>query len=90
MVRPFSLSSGDTFHIDEHTLASNIYGSENCEAKRLRLNKLGKLNSTSHQVYGLKDLLPQISTHAECKAPSGYCFLAGDLRASEQPSLACK
>lgn len=37
----------------------------------------------------MKDLLPQTATHPECKAPSGICFEAGDLRASEQPGLTC-
>lgn len=69
---------------------SAIYGSENCEADRLRLHQSGKLNSTRHSIRGLKDLLPQTSVHPECKAPSGFCFLAGDMRASEQPSLACE
>ncbi len=70
--------------------ASNVYGSENCEAARLRLGQGGRLNSTRHPIRGLKELLPQISDHPECKAPSRYCFLAGDLRASEQPALACE
>lgn len=69
--------------------ASNVYGSDICEAKKLRAFQRGRLNSTRHPVAGFKDLLPQTATHIECKAPSGYCFLAGDLRASEQPSLAC-
>jgi hypothetical protein len=54
----------------------------------LRSFKGGRLNTTRHAVPGLKDLLPQTSTHIECKAPSGLCFEAGDMRASEQPSLA--
>lgn len=49
----------------------------------------GELNVTLHPVAGLKPLLPQTATHPECKAPSGYCFEAGDMRASEQPALAC-
>lgn len=31
--------------------------------------------------------MPQSPSHPECKAPSGYCFIAGDGRASEQPGL---
>lgn len=31
--------------------------------------------------------MPQSPSHPECKAPSGYCFIAGDGRASEQPAL---
>src|SRR5699024_8729325 len=68
--------------------ASNIYGSENCEANRLRMHMMGKLNFTRHPIRGMKDLLPQTPAHPECLAPSGICFLAGDLRASEQPGLA--
>lgn len=71
-------------------LGSNIYGSDICEANMLRTFQGGRLNSTKHSVSGLKDLLPQTSTHVECKAPSGLCFEAGDMRASEQPSLASK
>lgn len=37
----------------------------------------GRLNSTRHPVKG-KDLLPQSPLHPECKAPSGYCFIAGN------------
>lgn len=69
--------------------ASNIYGSENCEADRLRLRMMGKINTTRHPIRGMKDLLPRTPSHPECKAPSGFCFHAGDLRASEQPGLAC-
>ena len=67
---------------------SNIYGNENCEAERLRFRVMGKLNFTRHPVRGMKDLLPQTASHPECKAPSGFCFVSGDLRASEQPALA--
>ncbi|CAG2116540.1 unnamed protein product, partial [Medioppia subpectinata] len=65
---------------------SNVYGSDICEANSLRTFQSGRLNST--KMVGLKDLLPQTATHIECKAPSGLCFMAGDMRASEQPSLA--
>ncbi|XP_054167499.1 peroxidasin homolog pxn-1-like [Oppia nitens] len=67
---------------------SNVYGSDICEANSLRTFQGGRLNTTRHPVNGLKDLLPQTSLNIECKAPSGYCFKAGDMRASEQPSLA--
>ncbi|KAI1303198.1 Peroxidasin -like protein [Halotydeus destructor] len=69
--------------------SSNVYGSEICEAKMLRSFVGGKMNTTAHPVKGFKDLLPQTSTHPECKAPSGLCFEAGDMRSSEQPALAC-
>ncbi|KAJ9573877.1 hypothetical protein L9F63_008737, partial [Diploptera punctata] len=65
--------------------ASQIYGEHSCLARQLR-SFAGRLNVTRHPVKG-KDLLPQSPEHPECKAPSGYCFIAGDGRASEQPAL---
>ncbi|XP_021931926.1 peroxidasin homolog [Zootermopsis nevadensis] len=64
---------------------SQIYGEHSCMARNLR-SYGGRLNVTRHPVKG-KDLLPQSPVHPECKAPSGYCFIAGDGRASEQPAL---
>ena len=66
--------------------ASVIYGENNCIANILR-GFTGRMNITSHPNRG-KDLLPQSATHPECKANSGYCFIGGDGRASEQPGLA--
>ncbi|XP_068084351.1 uncharacterized protein [Anabrus simplex] len=65
--------------------ASQVYGEHACQARDLR-SFGGRLNVTRHPVKG-KDLLPQSPEHPECKAPSGYCFIAGDGRASEQPAL---
>ncbi|XP_049950718.1 uncharacterized protein LOC126457994 [Schistocerca serialis cubense] len=65
--------------------ASQIYGEHTCLARQLR-SFGGRLNVTQHPVQG-KDLLPNSPVHPECKAPSGYCFIAGDGRASEQPAL---
>lgn len=65
--------------------ASQIYGENGCVAKSLR-GFSGRLNSTIHPIRG-KELLPQTPIHPECKSPSGYCFAAGDGRASEQPGL---
>ncbi|XP_013777552.2 uncharacterized protein LOC106462198, partial [Limulus polyphemus] len=67
--------------------ASQVYGSDKCEARMLRSFIGGGLNVTRHPLNG-KDLLPQTATHKECRAPSGLCFEAGDSRASEQPALA--
>lgn len=36
----------------------------------------GRMNCTIHPIKG-KDLLPQSDHHPECRAPSGYCFIAG-------------
>ena len=33
-------------------------------------------------------MMPTTETNKECKAESGKCFVAGDIRASEQPALA--
>ncbi|GFT94184.1 peroxidasin homolog, partial [Nephila pilipes] len=68
--------------------ASNMYGSDACEARMLRSSQGGRLNSTKHP-FGGKDLLPQDITNVECRAPSGVCFESGDIRASEQPGLTC-
>lgn len=56
----------------------------------MRTLRRGKLNSTRHGIRNMKDLLPQTIDNIECKAPSGFCFDAGDHRSSEQPSLTCK
>ena len=66
--------------------ASNVYGSDVCEMKELRLFHGGLLNST--RLRRGKDLLPQTGENKECKAGSGLCFEAGDARSSEQPVLA--
>ncbi|XP_055950747.1 uncharacterized protein LOC129984809 isoform X3 [Argiope bruennichi] len=68
--------------------ASNMYGSDTCEARMLRSNHGGRLNSTKHP-FGGKDLLPEDVTNVECRAPTGICFESGDIRASEQPGLTC-
>ena len=65
--------------------ASNVYGSDVCEQKELRLFQGGLLNST--RLRRGKDLLPQTAENKECKAGSGLCFEAGDARNSEQPVL---
>ncbi|PSN31913.1 Peroxidasin [Blattella germanica] len=53
----------------------------------LRAFSGGKLNVTKNSARG-KPLMPQITTHPECKSSSKVCFRAGDARASEQPGLA--
>lgn len=65
---------------------SVVYGENVCICNILR-GFNGRLNITSNPRRG-RDLLPQSATHPECKAPSGYCFIGGDGRASEQPALA--
>ncbi|XP_022240053.1 thyroid peroxidase-like [Limulus polyphemus] len=66
---------------------SQVYGSDKCDAQKLRAFNGGRLKSTHHPVGG-KELLPQTSARSECsRASSGICFKAGDTRASEQPGL---
>ncbi|XP_066600393.1 uncharacterized protein [Prorops nasuta] len=65
--------------------ASVVYGENDCICNVLR-GFNGRMNITTHPTRG-KDLLPQSATHPECKAKSGYCFIGGDGRASEQPGL---
>uniref|UniRef100_A0A0A9VVR2 Peroxidasin n=2 Tax=Lygus hesperus TaxID=30085 RepID=A0A0A9VVR2_LYGHE len=64
---------------------SMIYGEHACQARELR-GYNGRLNVSIASSRG-KDLLPISTVHPECRAPSGYCFIAGDGRASEQPGL---
>jgi peroxidase len=68
--------------------ASNIYGSDACDAVKLRTGSSGLLHSTRHPLPNHKPLLPLTRSNIECRAPSGMCFEAGDLRSSEQPALA--
>ncbi|KAJ8678537.1 hypothetical protein QAD02_014324, partial [Eretmocerus hayati] len=64
---------------------SVVYGENPCIADILKgLN--GRMNMTERGNRA-KGLLPQSATHPECRAPSGFCFIAGDGRASEQPGL---
>ena len=73
--------------------ASNVYGSDNCEAKSLRAFGGGRLNSSAYPSsssslgYAPKEILPVTRANPECVTPSGLCFHAGDQRASEQPGL---
>lgn len=85
---PGQQSLGPREQINQNTAfldGSQIYGENNCICQKLR-GFSGRMNSTIHPVKG-KELLPQSPSHPECKAPSGYCFIAGDGRASEQPAL---
>nr|XP_012145980.1 PREDICTED: uncharacterized protein LOC100880086 isoform X3 [Megachile rotundata] len=66
--------------------ASVVYGENSCICNVLR-GFNGRMNITQSPHRGAKDLLPQSPTHPECKAKSGFCFIGGDGRASEQPAL---
>ena len=48
----------------------------------------GRLNTTAPAHGRGKMMMPTTKTNKECKAESGKCFVAGDIRASEQPALA--
>ncbi|XP_047507220.1 heme peroxidase 2 [Pieris napi] len=65
--------------------ASFIYGENPCIVRKLR-GFNGRLNATTNPHNG-RELLPRSDSHPECKAASGFCFIAGDGRASEQPGL---
>ncbi|CAK9833301.1 pxdn [Anthophora retusa] len=65
---------------------SVVYGENTCICNVLR-GFSGRMNVTHSPHRGAKDLLPQSATHPECKAKSGFCFIGGDGRASEQPAL---
>ncbi|XP_060802953.1 heme peroxidase 2 [Amyelois transitella] len=65
--------------------ASVIYGENPCIVRKLR-GFNGRLNATVNP-HGGRELLPRSDSHPECKAASGFCFIAGDGRASEQPGL---
>jgi len=57
--------------------SSFVYGSDVCEMNALRSFTQGKLNDTKTTGTG-KPLLPQITTHPECKSSSKVCFRAGE------------
>lgn len=85
---PGQQSLGPREQINQNTAfldASHVYGENTCLCNKLRSFQ-GRLNSTFHPIRG-KELLPRTDQHPECKSPSGYCFVAGDGRASEQPGL---
>lgn len=68
--------------------ASHTYGSDICEARKLRSFIGGQMNVTVHPWgQNLKPLLPQTPDNKECKSPSGLCFEAGKFR---QPTVAMK
>lgn len=52
-----------------------VYGENICVARDLK-GFGGRMNCTIHPIKG-KDLLPQSDHHPECRAPSGFCFIAG-------------
>jgi len=63
---------------------SNVYGSDDDEARKLRLLAGGRLRVT--RVQG-RDLLPLNPSECSDDARHRYCFSAGDLRCNEQLEL---
>ncbi|CAD0199398.1 unnamed protein product [Chrysodeixis includens] len=55
--------------------ASVIYGENPCIVRKLR-GFNGRLNATTNPING-RELLPRSDSHPECKAKSGFCFIAG-------------
>jgi hypothetical protein len=72
-----------------------VYGSDECLARNLRENngagaRLRVFGHSQTRRNGqFKAFLPRTLEQPECFAPSGECFLAGDLRVNEQPGLTC-
>ncbi|XP_059081531.1 peroxidase-like [Tigriopus californicus] len=64
--------------------SSNVYGSNEEEADRLR-SKVNGLLKTDFDPSG-KELLPTNENESDCKGDK-KCFLAGDARVNEQPNL---
>ena len=65
--------------------SSNVYGSDEEEAEKLRAHVGGRLLAQQSS-FG-KELLPENREERDCRGQT-TCFLAGDARVSEQPNLA--
>lgn len=57
--------------------SSFVYGSDVCESRILRSFTGGRMNTTVIKRRIGKALMPQITTHPECKNPSKVCFRGG-------------
>ncbi|XP_014680354.1 PREDICTED: eosinophil peroxidase-like, partial [Priapulus caudatus] len=68
--------------------ASNVYGSTMCRKEQLREGRGGRMRMQPNG--NRKPLLPPLADDEEdCAAtPKSRCFMAGDVRANEQPLLA--
>ncbi|CAG0923981.1 unnamed protein product, partial [Notodromas monacha] len=67
---------------------SAVYGADLCESRKLRTLKDGLLRVLEGTKHVGQPLMPRVDSDKECKAPSGFCFTAGDGRSNEQPGLA--
>ncbi|ERL88558.1 hypothetical protein D910_05943 [Dendroctonus ponderosae] len=84
---PGQLHLGPREQINQNTGfvdGSMIYGENPCVLRKI-IGDHGKMNWT--ELANTKGVLPRSPTHPECKSKSGFCFIAGDGRASEQPGL---
>jgi len=68
--------------------SSNVYGSNECKNRDLRLFVGGRLKVIQHPMSPMfKPLMPRTTVNQECTSPTGKCFFAGEERNSEQPGL---
>ncbi|KAL1488619.1 hypothetical protein ABEB36_014422 [Hypothenemus hampei] len=84
---PGQLQLGPREQINQNTAfvdGSMIYGENPCVLNTIK-GEYGKMNWTDLQ--NTKGVLPRSPSHPECRSESGFCFIAGDGRASEQPGL---
>ena len=70
--------------LSSHVDGSQVYGSNQCDNDRLRHPRLTHLLRTDDRH---ASMLPVSSGVPDCRGHGDLCFLAGDVRANEQPGL---
>ena len=82
--------------LSSHIDASMVYGVDKCFNDKLRDPQAKHILRTqkmllplvgSRGLGGVMDMLPMEENIPECRGSDGFCFLAGEVRANEQPSL---